>query len=202
MSRRHGWQSDGTYLRRGLWRTVAGGAAHHGLPPRSVRRWVSRPCAVLGRTVGTLDVPGGPVLWDLDLAAVAAARARGAPDSASRDGSGTWVTRARLEEECGVSEQFGAYWRDQPSRLRPGEMALRTRPTCLGHGPRGGRPASVEFLLEDARAILRGEESEHYHAGGFGKRGAARRAAREDQARDWLRAALRACGPLTADVLT
>jgi hypothetical protein len=87
------------------------------------------------------------------------------PGEAYEDGQGRWITRWQLREWYKVNpDTFVSYWCKRPSRLRPGERALRQKLIPNLANPHG--PASTRGLFEeDVKVILRGEESKSRTSG-------------------------------------
>ncbi len=108
-----------------------------------------------------------------------------------RDGEGVWLTDLQLRERYQVSRIVTQYWRDQPSRLRPG-AALRSKPIP---SPKRMGPATVPgYLEEDIIRILREEESDYLGVGNRGQRQDAWKVS-DDEALGFLRRLL-AKGPV------
>ena len=68
-----------------------------------------------------------------------------------------WLTDVQLIERCGVTRSF-LRWAEKPSRLRPGQKALRSK-VIPNPVKQKGSPGTIRVYLEDdVRPILAGED--------------------------------------------
>src|SRR5262249_16174538 len=152
-------------------------ADRFGLAATSVSRWSDKPCRWLdGVTVEILMTPSPRKLcrWsevtgysEADLKRISKRRKqlsrrkqRLARQNRKffQDEEGVWLTRSELADEYDVSLRFPDEWKDKPSKLRPGEMALRHKRVLNVYSHAGASKVEV-YNQRDAEAILRGEES-------------------------------------------
>jgi hypothetical protein len=208
------WLDPDTYHNdAGTWLTVPLGSERYGIPWRTLYRWLdpSHGCRYLegGRHVGNMRVaPAQPdplhplvlVLLEADLLTIQTARRLGPRENAVKlgqaphqDAFGPWWTSKQLGRKLGCGALAISRWAKKPSRLRPGEKAIRSKRTIMQH--RAGPSTGVLYLEPDAVNCLLGKESRLPGYARCGKE----RPGLDDKDKRFLKELIREKGPLPSE---
>lgn len=167
--------SEGEWVNRNTYRDhdgrvfMMGPAAdkRFGVCKSRLHRWTTAPCPLLGRTVEhqKLQSPfwkhGRFVVVYLvdDIKKIRELECRGARVEQRDERGRLWLTNAGIQERLGVTSVFCVYWSQIKSRQRPG-YALRSKLVPNTAVQKGSHSRITVYLLDDAEAIARREESE------------------------------------------